>query len=461
MAGGGAVEPVSGGTTLRGRMAARGKLGRALAAAAVILVVGAAAYGTWRWYSAFRGATGARGPTGPAVSLAVLPFRNASGDPSLDSLGTSLSEVLATDLGESAQIRTIPSVRLREVLRDLRIDPNANLAPSDLARIADFASAKTILWGQYVKFGEEIRIDATLQNLEQQKTTPLKATAANQAGLLAAVGQLAGSVQQALAAGSSDVLNELKASAWRPSTQSFEALRLYNDGLTLSRDGNHQEAAKRFEAAVAEDQNFALAYSALAETYANLGYDAKAEQQSRRAVDSSTSLPAQERYLIAATHYRLTNDNAKGIETYEKLLAVSPNNARIQFDLARLYERTGDLAKAQEHFAKAVALDPKYVDALTAVGRVAIKRGDPKASLQPLNNALSLAIQLKNDAARANVLQAIGIAYKLMGQPAEALKQYQESLAIKRQIGDRSAGWLSAWAKSRRSRRTSGARRRP
>ena len=122
-------------------------------------------------------------------------------------------------------------MRLREVLRDLRIDPNANLSPSDLARIADFASAKTILWGQYVKFGDEIRIDATLQDLEQQKTTPLKATAANQAALLAAVAQLAGSVQQTLAAGSSDVLNELKASAWRPSTQSFEALRLYNDGL--------------------------------------------------------------------------------------------------------------------------------------------------------------------------------------------------------------------------------------
>ena len=328
-------------------------------------------------------------------------------------------------------------MRLREVLRDLRIDPNASLSPSDLARIADFASTQTILWGQDVKFGDELRIDATLQNLEQKTSTPLKATAANQAGLLSAVAQFAASVQQTLAAGSADVLNELKASAWRPSTQSFEALRLYNDGLNLSRDGNHQAALKQFEAAIREDANFALAYSALAQTYANLGYDAQAAQQSRRAVGMSESLPPQERYLIAATHYRITNDSAKGIDTYQKLLKVSPNNARLQFDLAGLYEGTGDLARAQEHFAKAVALDPKHVEGLTAVGRVAIKRGDPKASLQPLNNALSLSIQLKNDEARANVLQAIGVAYKRMGQPAEALKQYQESLAIKRQIGQR------------------------
>jgi tetratricopeptide (TPR) repeat protein len=35
------------------------------------------------------------------------------------------------------------------------------------------------------------------------------------------------------------------------------------------------------------------------------------------------------------------------------------------------------------------------------------------------------------------VLQAIGVAYKRMGQPADALKQYQESLAIKREIQDK------------------------
>jgi eukaryotic-like serine/threonine-protein kinase len=444
VAGGGRVEPAPQVTTARPAAAPRGRLLRAVAAAAVILVVGAVGYGAWRWYSASRGGeAGARGSAGPAVSLAVLPFRNASGDPTLDSLGTSLSEVLATDLGDSAQVHTVPSVRLREVLRDLRIDPNASLAPADLARIADFASAKTILWGQYVKFGEEIRIDATLQDLEQQKTTPLKATAANQAAVLTAVAQLAGSVQQALAAGSSDVLKELKASAWRPSTQSFEALRLYNEGLNLSRNDDQQGAAKSFEAATAEDANFALAYSGLAETYAKLGYDAKAEQQSRRAMDLSQSLQPQERYLIAATHYRITKDNAKGIEAYENLLKVSPNNARLQFDLAGLYEQTGDLAKAQERFAKAVALDPKHVEGLTAVGRIAIKRGDPKASFQPLNNALSLSIQLKNEEARANVLQAIGVAYKLMGQPGDALKQYQESLAIKRQIGQKRGAAIS------------------
>ena len=383
------------------------------------------------------GAAAPAARAGEAMSLAVLPFRNASGDPALDSLGTSLGEVLATDLGESSHVRTIPSERVHRVLGDLRIEANANLAPADLARIAEFASARSILWGQYVKFGDEIRIDATLQDLEQGKTTPLKATAATQGALLGAVAQLAGSIQQALAAGSVDVLNELKASAWRPSTQSFEALRLYNDGLQMARDGKQQEALKRFEAAVREDGNFALAYSAMAQTYATLGYDAQAGQYARRALSMSDTLQSQERLLVAATYYRITNDLPKGIETYEKLLAGSPDNAQVHFELGGLYERTGELVKAQQHYARAVALDSKHVEGLTAAGRVAIKRGDPQASLEPLNNALSLAVRFKNDEARANVLQAIGIAYKRMGQLTEALKQYQESLEIKRQIGQK------------------------
>jgi eukaryotic-like serine/threonine-protein kinase len=374
----------------------------------------------------------------PTVSLAVLPFRNATGDPGLNSLGGSLSEVLTTDLGEAKHIRMIPSQRLQEVLNDLRIDPNSNLSPSELARIAGLVNAGSVLWGQYVKFGDEIRIDATLQDLEQRQTTPLKARAANDAMLLDAVAQLAGSVQQELAKGSAEVLQQLQASAWRPTTNSLEALRMYNEALQLARQGNHQKALDRFKAAVDTDTNFALAYSALAQTYATLGYDAEAAQFSRRAFSISESMPAgQERLLIAGAHYRLTNDDDKAIDTYQQLLTLAPNNVQVQFDLASLYEQNGAFDKAKDHFTRTIELDPKHVDGLTAVGRVNIKRGDPQAALQPLNSALSLAVELDNNEARATVLQAIGIAYKRMARPADALKHYEQSLEIRRTLGQK------------------------
>jgi tetratricopeptide (TPR) repeat protein/tRNA A-37 threonylcarbamoyl transferase component Bud32 len=408
----------------------------AFGAAVLALVLGAGAY----LVVSRSGPAAAPGSaaTRPAVSLAVLPFRNATGDPALNSLGTSLSEVLATDLGEAQSVRMIPPQRLQEVLGDLRIDPNANFSPADLKRIASFASAGSILWGQYVKFGDEIRIDAQLQDLEQGRSTPLKASAANQAAILDAVAQLAAGVQQELAHGSDEVLKQLQATAWRPTTRSVAALGLYNDGLQLSRQDNHQMALARFEAAIQEDPNFALAHSALAQTYANLGYDAQAMQFSRRALTMSESMPpGQERYFIAAAHYGIANEPDQAIATYDQLLKVAPNNARVHFELAALYEQTGGLDKAQEHYARAVELDPKHIAGLTAVGRVHIKRGNPQASLQPLNSALSLAIELDNNDARATALQAMGVAYKRMGRPADALKHYQQSLEIKRELGQK------------------------
>ena len=308
-------------------------------AAAVVVLLGVGAYAIYPRLTA-----PTTSPAAPAgiVSLAVLPFRNATGDPALNSLGTSLSEVLATDLGEAQQIRMIPPQRMQEVMSDLRIDPTDSHSPAELRRIANFASASSILWGQYVKFGDEIRIDAQLQDLEQRSSPqPIKASAANASQLMDAVEQLKASIQQVLAQGSEAVLKQLQSTAWRPTTSSVEALKAYNEGVQLSRQGNHQAALARFEAATQEDPNFALANSALAQTYQALGSDAQAAQFSRRALTMSESMPAgQERYLIAAAHYTIANDTDKAIETYEQLLRVAPLNAALHFDLARIYEQT-------------------------------------------------------------------------------------------------------------------------
>ena len=86
-------------------------------------------------------------------------------------------------------------------------------------------------------------------------------------------------------------------------------MRLYNEGVRLSQQGSHQEALKNFEAATKQDGNFALAFSALARSYSTLGYDSEAEQFSRQAMSLSEALPPQEKYLIAANHYRIVNDS--------------------------------------------------------------------------------------------------------------------------------------------------------
>ena len=396
----------------------------------------AVAIGGWALSGKLTSKTATKAVAGPEVSLAILPFHNGSGDAGLDWLGSNLADMLSTDVGQSAHLRTIPSDRLHQVLSDLRITSGTTIDPTMVGRIAEFSNADTVVWGQYVKFGEQIRIDATVRDLKGQRTIPVKAEAPNEKGLLPAIAQLAQSIQQNLSL-SSDALQELRTKSFQPSSSSLQALRDYNEGLELARQGNHLEAAKRFEASIQADPEFALAYSKLGQTYSNLRNEDKAEQFSQKALDLSEKLPPQERYLIQANYAQVTNDNRKAIQSYENLEKASPDDVDVHFHLGELYESTGAYDKARVELAKVLAIDPKHVDALLAAGRVEIRSKNPKGSLDFLNRGLSLAVELDNADGKATILNAIGAAYKQLNKPEEALRNYEESLAIKRSLGQK------------------------
>src|SRR5579862_2317941 len=208
---------------------------------------------------------------GPQVSLAILPFRNGSGDAKLNWLGPSLAEMLSTDVGQSAQLRTVSPDRLQQVLSDLQISPGSDIDPATMGRIAEFTNADTVVSGQYAKFGDQIRIDGTLQDLKHKHSEPLKIEAASEKEIPKTVDGLAELIRTKLAV-SPDVLKELKASSFQPSSKSVPALRNYNQGTQLLRGGKNIEAAKMFTAATQEDPQFALAYARLAESELALGY---------------------------------------------------------------------------------------------------------------------------------------------------------------------------------------------
>ena len=270
------------------------------------------------------------------ILVAILPLRNASGEQSLDWLGPSLAEMLRTDLGQSSSLVTVSSDRLHQILRDLRIAAGTSYDLETLRRIAEFTNAGKLVWGQYIKAGDQIRIDATLQDLKQNESIPLKAEAPNEREVLSAVGQLAKSIQQKLTL-SPDTVKELRATAFTPSSKSIQALRHYSEGLELFRQGNNAAALNKFQASIKDDPEFALAHSKLGQTYAKLGYDNDAQRISQKAVSLSANLPPQERYRIVAHHARIVNSNQKAIEAYETLARISPDDPDVQFQLAELY----------------------------------------------------------------------------------------------------------------------------
>jgi tetratricopeptide (TPR) repeat protein len=376
--------------------------------------------------------------TSDAVTLAILPFRNASSDPALDWLGTTVAEMLRTEVGQSARVRAVSSDRLNQALRDLRVSPGSSFDESTVKRLAEFSNAQRVVTGQYLKIGGQIRLEAALEDLGHQRRIPLRAEAPNEEQLMSAISALAASIQQNVAS-SPDVVKELRAASLKPSTSSVQALRYYHEGVQFARRGAYAEALKQFQASTNEDPQFALAHSRLALAQWMLGFDGEAEAASAKAMDASEALPAREKYLIQANHARVVNDHAKALEAYENLAKVSSDDPDITFDLATLYETRGAIERAYEQFGKVLARDPSHLEALVGLGRVELKRNHPEQALKYLNQALSTAVELDNDEEKGAVLTTIGGTYKRLNKPEEALRYYSESLELERRLGHKGA----------------------
>jgi eukaryotic-like serine/threonine-protein kinase len=376
---------------------------------------------------------GTKTQTGPAVSLAILPFRNASADQSLGWLGSSVAETLSTDVGQSSHLRIVSPERVSQVLRDLRISPDASLDSATVQRLAEFSNADNIVWGRYTRFGDQVRIDATIQDMKHGRITTLS-EAATENNILSAIDLLAGDIRSNLAL-SPDTIKELKGQSFKPSTNSLPAMHDYDDGLQLARLGNFLDAAKRFEDATKEDPQFALAYSELAKTYSSLGQDNDAEHSSRKAVELSDQLPPEEKYLIQASHYQIQRDYPRAIEAYDNLAKAAPENTDVLFELAGLYEKSSLYDKAREEYTKVLTLDPKRVDTLLGIGRVEVDTGNPQKGLEYLTRAQALAVEFGNDEERAQILQTMGVAYAALNKHEDALRDLRQSLEIKRKLG--------------------------
>jgi serine/threonine protein kinase/tetratricopeptide (TPR) repeat protein len=374
--------------------------------------------------------------SGPALSLAILPFRNASGDPQLDWLGPSLADMLSTDVGQSAHLRTVSPTNLHQIFNDLRISNATVLDPATIRRVADFSNADRVVWGQFAKFGDQIRIDATLQDIKNDRSVALKIDVPSEKEIPGGVDSLAESLRQKLAL-PEDVQKELKASSFQPKSSSVEALRDYNQGISYQRDGKNLEARKQFEAATKADPNFALAFSKLAQAYSTLGYDGEAEQSAQKAVILGQELPEAEKYLISAIHSQVTKNYPEAIKAYEALSQASPDNSDVQTALASLYKDSGNLTKAREYYQKLLTANPKDISATLELGRIALKSGDPQGSLDPLNRAYTLSIQMDNQEQKAASLHFMAVAYGMLSKPEETMRYEEEALAIWRRIGQK------------------------
>jgi eukaryotic-like serine/threonine-protein kinase len=141
--------------------------------------------------------------------------------------------------------------------------------------------------------------------------------------------------------------------------------------------------------------------------------------------------------LVTAIELQVLKNYPEAIKAYENLEKVSPGNSDVKFALASLYKESGTLAKAREYYQNLVSANPKDVTATLELGRLAIRSGDAQSSLDPLNRAYSLSIQMNNEEQEATSLHFLAVAYRMLSKPEESVRNENEALIIWRRIGQK------------------------
>jgi tetratricopeptide (TPR) repeat protein/TolB-like protein len=415
-----------------------GELDRLGSGAASVLGTQLGSMGESTWQTA----TGALRPQAqettwvdPHHSIAVLPFKNMSGNPEADWMRSGLQVMLGSDLSQIPTLRVVPADRLATLLSDLKLGPDAAMDEMAVRSIGEFLNVDTVVSGSFVKLGHAARVDVAIRRPATGEERHEKAEASDEASLLKVVAHLAAQVRRAIQTeGARDVVVTM---VGEKGSEDPAAIRAYVDGLAKLYEGNNIEAERLLSEAVASDPDFALAYTYLGEALTNSGRMEEARAALTEASRRGRGLSRADSLFITAREAMASGDIDRAIEAFELLVQLLPNNLSAVYELAMAYELKGDWEGALRNLTRIVELDPKFVTALFAIGRVNIKKGSGQEALDFLYRALSLNTLLGNEEGRATVLNAIGLANYYLDRYDEALQYYEQSLAIKRRIGDR------------------------
>jgi DNA-binding winged helix-turn-helix (wHTH) protein/tetratricopeptide (TPR) repeat protein len=402
---------------------------RLLFASAAIGLICLAAAGVWLWmrHSAVQ-AVGRK-------SVAVLRIRDLSKNSSEAWLQTALSEMLTSELASGGKLHAIPAEDVVRWRSDLG-------TASESARYADLLrqarsnfGADTFVIGSYVVTGTcpdcQVRVDLGLFDAGSGDRLATIIDEGPAQNLLDLTTRLGGRLRAELGVGGTQL--------GPPPWPAPGAAREYAEGLKALRRIDPMAARDHLQAAVAADPGNALIHSALADAWTALGYGLRANEESRRAYELSSSLGRLDQLGIEARYRMSAREWDRAIEIYQSIFRLFPDSLEDGLNLARAQWRgmkTADVSATLSilrRLPKPAGNDPR-IDLIEAQN-AGLARDYPKTreyARRAANEAKSRGAQYMF--ARARLLE--GGAMQTMGDPNYYAVQ-TEGRKVCESLGDR------------------------
>jgi serine/threonine protein kinase/tetratricopeptide (TPR) repeat protein len=282
-------------------------------------------------------------------TLAVMYFKNNTGDKAFDIWRSGLAESVITDLAQSKHFKILTADAVFSLLKRLDLLDASDYTTEDLARVAGEGQASHVLTGRLSRAGDVYRVEYTLKNMARAEVVGTgRFERTGETGLFAMVDELTRAVKSDLNLSVAAIEGDIDGEVSTITTASPEAYKLYAEGRMLHKEGRYSESIAAMEKAVALDPGFAMAFRSMAHSYSNLGYPAQSKKYVEKALEHSDRLSPAEKYKIQGDYFGESEKTfAKSVEAYENGLAIYPDSS-VAANLSNLYAALGEYDKSIE-----------------------------------------------------------------------------------------------------------------
>ena len=352
---------------------------------------------------------------GPIDSLAVLPFTNASRDPSSEYLSDGITESLINSFSQLPQLRVLPTTTVFAYKGKDPLQAGRELG------------VRTVLTGRVLQQNDSLVVQAELTDVKRGSQMWGKRFHEKFSDAFAVQEGIAREISQALRL---KLTGEEEKRLARRYTENAEAYDLYLKGRyywNKRMPDSIQKSIDFFERAIRLDPNYALAYAGLADSHLALAFygtgpPREIMPKAREAAVSALQIDEKmaEAHTLLADYRYLFDWDWPGAETeFRRAIELNPNYPTGRQWYANFLSVSGRSPEALREIRKAQELDPLNLVINTDVGTTYYYAGQYDRAIEEQRKTL----ELEPDFLLAHIY--LGFAWLRKNRPEDAIREFE------------------------------------
>ena len=355
----------------------------------------------------------------PIRSVAVMPFRDLSGDGSQDYFAAGITEALITRLAQNPSLRVVSRRAAASHKDDQR----------PVAEIARELGVDGVIDGAITRQGDELRIDVQLLRAADESHAWAQSYQRSVEDVFRLQRELAQDISREIGSGVGD---PQRRQASLPRSDNIEAYELYLQGRHLWNQRSSESVKKSleyFRKAIELDPDFAAAHAGLAQSYATLGGNTMVKSlaseevrepamaAARRAIELDPELAEAHSAMAAALGHFYPRSKSLDVEIERErqmALKLNPASAEAHHGYANFLSTRLRRDEAIAHWREALKLDPLSPNIVSRLGQELAAVGQIDEGFALMRRAIEL------EPGQFNAHLRLGLAYAAFDRHEEA-----------------------------------------